>query len=638
MSSRPSHVALTLGKELRETLRDRRTLAVMVLFPLVVYPLLSLMVSQVVATRAKTRGERTSTVAVEGADASADDLRRRIRAASKQFVLAGDGTADQVRAGRLDGLVRVTPNADPATRRRTVEIIYDAAREESRQAEDRLAGLIDAAVPDDCLRFEVRHRDLATRAKLGGYMLSKALPLAVVLMVLLGAFYPAIDVTAGERERGTIETVLATPVRRFDLLLGKVLAVSTIAAITGLLNLGSMSVTLVQAVHLADGREPLPVPWSHAALAALVVLPAAFQFSSVFVAVGSIARGFKEAQNLLMPIYLLGIAPALVGAVGEYPLRGIEALVPGMNITLLARDLMLGQASVGGTLAVLGATALFGALALALAARVYDSERMIEPREARSRSATGSPDHGDPRPTTGQALGVYAVAFVLLYFLFIPWQQRDLVRGLMASQLIGMLGLTVALARLTRRRWIAMVAFNRPAPSALAGAVLIGASAWAAVGVLSEWVIPVPRDVLEQLRRAVVPHPLLVALLPAVCEEALFRGVVLRGLARRLAPGAAVLVTGALFGLFHMDPWRLLPTSVLGVLLSFVALESGSIVPAMIAHLLNNGLVVMLAARGLDDRLAHLGHGGSIAIFVVSLALTACGVWLVRRGGAGRQV
>jgi len=127
----------------------------------------------------------------------------------------------------------------------------------------------------------------------------------------------------------------------------------------------------------------------------------------------------------------------------------------------------------------------------------------------------------------------------------------------------------------------------------------------------------VPREVIAQLRRALIPENhsrglalnlLLVAATPAVCEEALFRGVVLRGLATRLAPSAAIVLTGVLFGLFHLDIWRLLPSTVLGILLSWVALETRSLVPSMIIHFLNNAILVTLASLGFERRLGALGR------------------------------
>lgn len=624
-----AHAFVTLAKELRETLRDRRTLAVMVLFPLVVYPLLSLLLGQVLFSREQQKEARASHVAIVGAGATADDLRKRVRDLPKLFTLTEAGNAHDVRTGRLDAVVLTEAG-------RQAEVIFDATRDESRAASDRLSEVMATALPAGCAPIQVKRQDLASKAQLGSYLLAKALPLAVVLMVLLGAFYPAIDVTAGERERGTLETVLSTPVRRFDLLLGKVMAVAVIASITGLVNLGSMTVTLMQALHLADKGAMLPVPWSRAAAAALVVVPAAFLFGALFVAVGALARGFKEAQNYLMPVYFLSIAPALVGAVGEYPLGARTALVPSMNVTLLARDLVLGTARLGPALVALGSTVVYACLALALAARLYDSERLVEPNEKGRRAAPV----GDGPPSAGQAMLLYGLAFVLLVFLFVRWQQRDMVQGLLASQWLGWLGLVVLLARMRRQPLRSLVALRPVAPSVLAGAALVGCSAWAAVAIVSEWLVPVPKEVLEQLRRVLLAEGerpfllnlLLVAVTPAICEEMLFRGVVLRGLATRLQPAAAVVVTGLLFGAFHLDLYRLFPTAVLGVLLSWLALASGSLVPSIVAHMLNNAILVTLATAHIDDHLAKIGTAGSAAIAGGAVVLSAIGLRLVQRG------
>lgn len=633
MSQRLTHVLLTLGKELRESLRDRRTLAVMILFPLVVYPLLSLLAAQVAVSRDRAREARPCLVAVTGTDVARDVVEARIRERPKLLTLVERGNRADVAAGLLDALVHL----DGASAMRA-EIVYDAGREESREAAERLSEVITSVLPDGCApRFSLEKRSLAPEASVGGYLLSKVLPLLVVLMVLLGAFYPAIDVTAGERERGTLETILSSPIRRFDLLLGKVLAVTALAALTGLLNLASMSVTLIQVMHLADPGAPLPVPWTRAAAAAAVVFPSAFFFASVFVAIGAIARGFKEAQHLLIPVYFLAIAPAVAGAIGEYRLAGLAAWIPCMNVTLLARDLLLGRTPWAGALAALASTVALGCAALVAAAHIYSSERFVDPGPRAKRQ-----DVNPNPPTPGQALFLYALAFVLLYFVWLPLQRRNLVLGLLASEWGGLFALVVLFALATRRSLAGLLRIVRPPPRCLAGAALVGLSAWAAVAILSEWVSPVPKEVIEQLRRSLIPTDgsrgllatlALVALTPAVCEEALFRGPILRGLRARVSPAAAVVLTGLLFGVFHVELSRILPTALLGVLLSLVALESGSILPAMLAHFLNNASLVGLAYFHIDERVAEVGTAASALILVAAAALTALGLLLVRSGG-----
>jgi membrane protease YdiL (CAAX protease family) len=140
--------------------------------------------------------------------------------------------------------------------------------------------------------------------------------------------------------------------------------------------------------------------------------------------------------------------------------------------------------------------------------------------------------------------------------------------------------------------------------------VLIGLSAWLVVGLVAEWILPAPKEVVEGLRHAIAPTDggrgtlltlFLMALTPAICEEALFRGPILRGLRTRLSPAGAAILTGLLFGIYHLDPWRLLPTAILGVALSGIALASSSIIPAMVAHFVNNACLILLARLHADD-------------------------------------
>jgi membrane protease YdiL (CAAX protease family) len=333
----------------------------------------------------------------------------------------------------------------------------------------------------------------------------------------------------------------------------------------------------------------------------------------------------------------------MAGAIGEYRLTGIASLVPGMNMTLLARDLLVGRVTWTGLVGTLTSTVVLVTVALAAAARIYDSERLVmpAPRGARSEPTTGT------FTSAGDALVLFALAFLLLYFVFMPIEQHHLAAGLVASEWIGLLGLVALYARLSRQRLTTVLGLHRPRVSALVGATLIGCGAWAGVALLSNWVLPVPPHLVDALRRSLVNFTgsggylgtlALMALSPAVCEEALFRGPILRGLHSRLSPVAAVVVTGLLFGLFHLDLYRLIPASLLGIMLGFIALESGSIVPAMVAHFCNNAILVTLARLGLDQRFEQLSHRETTLMLVASVLLTASGFALLRRTRASNEV
>ena len=648
-------VRLVAGKELRETLRDRRTLAVMVLFPLVIYPLVSLVTAQVLAARVARLEAHVARVAVSGPPALTSELRRRLSGPDVLVVTSADraGRAD-LAANRVDAVAEVKPGA--TGKPPEVRLLFDETREESTSARDRVQQALAApAGGTNCTpAFSVAAAGVAARTQVSGYMLSKILPLVVVVMVMLGAFHPAIDITAGERERSTLETTLSAPIDRTSLMAGKVLAVAALASLTGALNLASMSLTVLEGTHLIAGGAKAPIPWLRAAAAFAVVPPTAFLFASVMVAIGALARSFKEAQTLLTPVYFLCMAPALTAGLGDFQLRGVTAWIPGVGVTLLARDLILGHASLGVALAVLCSTALYGVAALALAARLYDSERLFFSDEAglglgawlrhvaggRSARAGGPDGAGDQSPTTaGHALALYGVACVLLLFVFVPLQTWRLGPGLALSEWAGLGGLTWLYARGQGQKLAEVIRLRTPSATAVAGAVLIGLSGWLVVGLLAEWILPAPKEVVESLRRAVAPSDggrgtlltlFLMALTPAVCEEALFRGPILRGLRTRLSPAGTAILTGLLFGIYHLDPWRLLPTAILGVALSGIALASDSIVPAMLAHFVNNACLIVLARVHADDTDA-LPTSTKLLLGTLGAVVLSVGIRLMRR-------
>jgi sodium transport system permease protein len=643
---RRGFVLLVLAKVLRETLRDRRSLAVMVLVPLVVYPLLALVGTQVMSQRSRKQEARASAVAVLGSDPAATELRRRIDHLPKLFARQPTGTPADVDQGRLDALVTIGSKSQ--VERVPAEITLDATREEGRRAETRLTEELDAMWPDGCTpRFAVTRNDLAPKSRLGGYLLSQVLPIMILLMVLLGAFYPAIDVTAGERERGTLETVLVAPIPRMQLLWGKVLAVTILATASGVLNLGSMTMTLVQVVNMAAPDADLPVPWERAAATGLVILPTAFLLAALFVAIGSLARGFKEAQNLLVPVYFLFFAPAMLGALGDLPISPGLALVPGLNVSLLARDIALGKATLGMTALVLVATFLWGLLALAAAARLYVSERFLAsgdddgvPKRKKGPGLGGSALYRTDPPTPGEAMALFAIGYLMLYFVFIPLQQANLIRGLLISQWVGIVGLSLAFALVTKRAPRAAFGLAIPRPRIVAAAVLVGLGGWMVANLAAQWILPPPKEYIEAFRRLLFPETharglaanlFLFAVTPAVCEELFFRGLLLRGLLTRVTPAAAIAVSAVMFALFHVDVYRLLPTALLGALLGLVAYRGGTFVASVIVHFLNNGILVVLGAAGLDRRIDALGTAANIGLLAGALLLVTAGVVVLLR-------
>ena len=628
-------------KELRETLRDRRTLMAMVGIPLLLYPLILLVGTQAIVYRQAKTDNAVARVAVgEGLDAG---LVGRLRADERIDVEpVADDSADRVTSGGLDATVRGAGEADGT---RSLELTYDstvprsaAAHSRVREAvralaDERVAERIEAAglPPGTAEPFRVESFDAAPPEKRAGSVLGNALPMLMILMLGLGAFYPAVDLTAGEKERGTFETLLSTPTSKAEIVWAKFLAVVALSLATGLLNLGSMAVTLwFQLAQLraagagaragADaGSEggaldiaSLSIAPGDLGLMLLVLIPLAVFISAAMMSLALLAREFKEASNYLSPFFLLILAPAMLVAAAGVELEGAVILVPVANATLLFKNLLMSTATWPQALGTFLSTAVAAALALRMAVWVFGREDVILGGEGglpASLKRSAWPER--ERPTPALSLGIFAVALLLFVNVGSLLQARSLLPGLVASQFGILLAVPVLALWFFRVRLRSALKLRLPSVGAVAGALLMalgGLVLSQQLAFVQSWFLDVP-SAFNAGMEPLLTHPSLalvlfaVAVAPALCEEFLFRGAVLSGLETRLRPWVAVVLTGVLFGLFHLYLHRILLTAALGIAISFVAWRSRSIWPGVLFHFVNNAAAV-LAVRGvLPERL-----------------------------------
>jgi sodium transport system permease protein len=400
-------------KELRECLRDRRTLVTLVLMPLLLYPLLGLAFRQFFVSelqdaearvyRIGVGSERESHLVADYLTAGQAALGRHPnwpdpeRAPGKpepkfEFFQAGD-LEDAARRGvialgiRIRGADIPTPPNQGLTLDWELVYISDStyAREALRSVENLCAAANMAVLEARLHNAGVRGRPVAVElvrlpvenAESQSVPLAALVPLVLILMTITGAVYPAIDLTAGERERGTLEVLVAAPVPRMSLLLAKYIAVVTVALLTALVNLTAMLLTLwlsglgPQLFHTGGLSVVVFLE-----VLALLLLFATF-FSAVLLALTSFARSFKEAQSYLIPLMLASLVPGVAGILPGLQLAGPLAVVPLLNIVLLARDLFDGQASLVPAIIVVATTLAYALAAVALAAQVFGAEAVL---------------------------------------------------------------------------------------------------------------------------------------------------------------------------------------------------------------------------------------------------------------------
>src|SRR5207249_5625526 len=218
---------------------------------------------------------------------------------------------------------------------------------------------------------------LVQREAAGAVSLATLVPLVLILMTITGAVYPAIDLTAGERERGTLEALMAAPVPRLGVLIAKYIAVVTVAMLTAVINLTAMTVTVASSGlwTFFFGNQGSPAEAILAVLLLLILF--SMFFAAVLLLVTSFARSFKEAQAYVVPLMVVCLAPGFMSVMPGLELNWLMSVVPLANIVLLARDVLEGDAPLlWGAVAVIS-TVLYGGLALALAARVFGSDAIL---------------------------------------------------------------------------------------------------------------------------------------------------------------------------------------------------------------------------------------------------------------------
>ena len=447
-------------------------------------------------------------------------------------------------------------------------------------------------------------------------MVVRIFPFMLVMWSLAGAMYPAVDLCAGEKERGTMETLLITPAGREEIVLGKFLTIWVFSAGTALLNLLSMGISTT----LFSSYMPQQVGISVAALLWCVVLslPQSAFFSAISLAIGAYARSSKEGQYYLMPLFVLTMPLIFLTLAPGVELNPFYSMVPVTGVALLMQRLMtapnLSEIPWAYFLPVLAPIGLYSWLALRWAIEQFNREEVLF-REAERLDVLlwfkRLLRDKAPVPTTGEAF------FCLGLLLGLRWFTLGLGRGwslemhtaISELAFVAMPPLFMIILLNTQPadglylRW----PHRREAGLAVLLALLllpVMTGLTQAVALWSPHLLEGLHPLIEILRalnegRDLTPMQLLryflaFALVPALCEEIAFRGFVLRGLHHGFRPRNAVLLSSFFFALFHMNVFLFLPTFLLGVALGLMTVRSRSLLPAMLFHLLYNSILIAL--------------------------------------------
>jgi sodium transport system permease protein len=400
MSAR--NIAIVYQKELTEALRDRRTLITTFIVPLILFPLLSVGFGAMVGALIGKAKEEKPRVMIMGGDDSPNTLDGLRKLKTIQIVpLAPDWQA-QIVSKQTPVVIEIPAGFE---RNLTSQIdqtvtIHDYEGDlKSEVAKDKIEKYFtdyrESVVKDRLTArnlplnltkpFDIKPHNVAPPEKSGGALFFGGfIAYIVVFLCLNGGMHPAMDLTAGEKERGTMETILSSPISRSHLVLGKFLLVLTTALTTAALSVISMGISFTLAnkfnarpIQEGDSGAMFHIGFGAALSVFIMAVPLAVLFSSVLITISTFAKSYKEAQSYIMPIIFIVIIPAIAAMLPGVDLTPKLALVPVLNVSLLCKELVIGTYHWNYIAIIFVSTCVYAAAALFIAIKMFQRESVL---------------------------------------------------------------------------------------------------------------------------------------------------------------------------------------------------------------------------------------------------------------------
>jgi sodium transport system permease protein len=649
-------IRLVFFKEFLEALRDYRTVVPMVFMSLAMGPLVTLAMPKIALSQAKAIITDHYKVAIVGNShlISSEIIKNHLLTLTEIGAMPAQAAVDK---GTVDAAIVTPPDFDQVTEHsfgtaQKIDIIYNGTRAKSSLARLFLATWTDG-LNHIILEKRIKLLGIGLRAPpyintreitpetlfgVASPFLQVILTCILMMMALLGVIYPALDAITGERERQTLEPLLMTQAERGELFAGKLLTVATTSYISVLLTLAGFFVAqffqarVLGLTGFLEDSFPMKAifPWPCFLMTALVMLPLCITLAAAALMFASYAKTIQQGQGYFLPLMLVALIPLPVVMVGSIHLNASVSAMPFLNAVVAFNDILCGYVNFGW----LSLTALVSV------AFCFLVVQLVSPLLAREDLLFGVEDSPARRFAAGDYRRELFFLFVLVFLLMFYGSQVLVLNYHLWGVALTQILVVLLPALIFVHYWLKLplsAVINLSVPrgglATMACTVLMAPMtiAVSALCVLLESKILPGTETLNKIMAKVLgigDEPLLILIfiigvLPGICEELFFRGVVLSLLPRRFSQAKLVAVVGTLFGAFHMSILRFLPTAVMGALLTFVRLRAGSLWPAMLLHCLHNSLSVVMTRNMPGDPAPWM--------FAAGITSGLLGFWLFMR-------
>jgi len=394
-------------KELKELLRDKKTLMFVVALPVLIFPIIFAVMAFISSQAALEADQKVNTYVIINGEYAPEFTNKvfyhksfELYKGSKTFNTIEELKAG-VTAGDIDMGIYLPSNAEDTldsgeqskwevvfNDAKSINFLFDRVKELAQEYSDVLQakklksfGVKESTHKAILTPIEVVKVDTADKRENLGEKIGGLLPYLLIPLVLMGATYPAIDLGAGEKERGTLETLLLTPITRTELVLGKFITLLTTSIASTTITVVSMGCWVAVALAFAD-LDFIKTAFSTLAVTDLLMifvllLPLAAIFSSLALAISIYARTFKEAQNYLAPLNMGVFFPIIISIMPNMELTAKTAFIPVTNVALAIKDIIKGTVDYTFVGLIFLATALIAGALLAFCVKWFNREDVL---------------------------------------------------------------------------------------------------------------------------------------------------------------------------------------------------------------------------------------------------------------------
>ena len=385
-------------KELTDVLRDRRTLFFMIVIPVIVMPLILIGSIKFQEYQSKKSDEKVLNIGL--INKTSDSQIRDYLLDQKGVYLVEDIDLDSLELGikndSLQGGLYIHKNFIndiSANGMGEVEVYYKSSDLMSK-AKNRIYNALDIykneVVSERLSEFNVDkgllepldiiNKDMSTKKETIGKAVGGLIPYMLVIFIFLGAMYPAIDLGAGEKERGSLETLLSSPATKFEITVGKLMVVSLAGMVSGLISVVGISAPIYLLGNIPDQIKSTVLeiisPFIIVSVIILMI-PIAIFFASMLLSISFYARSFKEAQSLMGPLNIVIIVPLMLTLGPGIEIDNITALIPLINVGLLTKEILAGSAQPIYFIETLSSLLFFAAIGIRFSVYWFNKENTI---------------------------------------------------------------------------------------------------------------------------------------------------------------------------------------------------------------------------------------------------------------------